>query len=326
MNIRTGVGAALPLVGALLAAPAVAGDSAHDWLVKMDQAGRRLNYEGAFVYQHGDRLEAMRIVHKVANGSVRERLVALNGAAREIIRTEREVLCYLPDENSVVVEHRKADSLGFPAIRPERLPELEKYYQMRLGKTGRVAGRPAQVVIILARDGYRYGYRLWADQETGLPLKADLLADDEKTIEQFMFAHINIGVAIPASALAPSTPGKGLTWHRERAVEDSAAATQPERWQAGRLPEGFRLSKRLVRKVPALNKVVEHLVYSDGLATVSVFIEKPEPGARPEMLGPSRMGAVHAFGARVNDHHVTAVGEVPAATVALIGGSMAPLE
>jgi sigma-E factor negative regulatory protein RseB len=296
-----------------------AGD-AHDWLLKMNEAPRRLDFEGAFVYQRGTQLEAMRVVHKAEKGAVRERLVSLNGAAREIVRTESEVVCYLPDQKSVVVEYRKANARGFPTILPGRLPELGEHYVIQLGGTERIAGRAAQQLVIRPRDAYRYGYRLWADYDTGLLLKADLLDGTGRPLEQFMFAQISVGT-VPAAALQPETPGEGMVWYRESGTPPAAPA---QKWNATRLPKGFKLSHQVTRNVPTRNKTVEHLVYSDGLATVSLFVEPLDKDEKPGMQGLSHMGAVHAYGARVDGHQVTAVGEVPAETVSLIARSVAP--
>lgn len=323
MNLRTLTPRLFFPVCLVFSAAALAGDSAHDWLMKINQAARRLDYEGVFVYQHGTQLEAMRIIHKVENGAARERLVSLNGAAREIIRDQREVICYWPDKNSVMVEYRKADSQTFPAILPERIQDLDDYYAMRLGNVERITGRPAQLVIVTPVDRYRYGYHLWADKETGLLLKVDLLDTQGGILEQFMFTNISIGVEIPASALAPGMAGKDMVWHRED--EDRKTVSSKPRWTAARLPKGFRLSAHIARQTLMHKRPVEHLVYTDGLAAVSVFVEKRSQDSKSFMLGPSHMGATNALGSRMGDHQITTVGEVPAETIALIGGSVTPV-
>ena len=264
----------------------------------------------------------MQIFHKVENKSVKERLVSLNGAPREIIRDAREVRCYWPDKNSVMVEYRKADAKGFPSILPERMQDLDEYYVLQLGNTERIAGRVAQLVIVKPVDQYRYGYHLWADADTGLLLKADLLDTQGAILEQFMFTQINIGIKIPAAALAPGMTGKSMVWYREDG--DTRNVSEKPGWAASRLPKGCRLSAHMTRRLPMRKQPVEHLVYTDGLAAVSVFMEKKEAGVKPFMQGPSRMGAVHAMSAQSGDYQITTVGEVPAATVAFIGGSVAP--
>lgn len=303
-----------------VAAGAAQADSAFDWLGKINRAARTLNYDGTFVYLHGDQLEAVRVVHRVENGRVQERVLSLNGAAREVVRTDQEVRCYLPDEKSVMVEHRRVDDTSFPSLLPEQLSGLKANYDIELGRAGRVTGRAARQLLIRPRDEFRYGYQLWADQESGLLLQADLRDANGELIEQFMFAQVAIGAPIPAAALQPTTRDEGFTWHREARGE--AKATAATRWRAEGLPSGFRLSRQAVRQSPRRNVPVEHLVLTDGLATVSVFIEPIGERDVAAMLGASHVGAVHAFGARVDDYLVTAVGEVPAATVALIAGAV----
>ena len=322
MISRFPVRPAFIFLGLFVCSSAIAADAAHEWLMKINHAARELEYEGIFVYQHDAQLEAMQIFHKVENNSSRERLVSLNGAPREIVRDANEVRCYWPDKNSVMVEYRKAEGKGFPAILPERLQDLDEYYVLKLGNTERITGRVAQLVIVKPVDQYRYGYHLWADADTGLLLKADLLDTQGAILEQFMFTQINIGIKIPAAALAPGMTGKSMTWYRE----DSGARNVSEKpgWAATKLPRGFRLSAHMTRRLPMRKQPVEHLVYTDGLAMVSVFIEKQEKGVKPFVQGPSRMGAVHAMSAQSGDYQITTVGEVPAATVAFIGASVAP--
>lgn len=311
------------LLLSLSSAAAFAADAAREWLIKINKAARTLNYDGAFVYQHNTQIEAMRIIHKVENGSTRERLVSLNGVAREIIRDDKEIRCYWPDKNSAMVEYRKTQDKNFPAILPDRLQGFEENYVLKLGKTERIAGRTAQLITIMPNDDYRYGYHLWADTDSGLLLKAELLDSQGTALERFMFTQLNVGGKIPDSALKPGVAGEGLVWHR--ADDNDIKADTKQGWTVGRLPKGFRLSMHLMRHVPMREKPVEHLVYTDGLATVSVFIEKQEKEAKPIMLGPRHMGAVHAHGAHVDDFQITVVGEVPAETVSMIGESVVPM-
>jgi sigma-E factor negative regulatory protein RseB len=310
----------LPILSVVtvLSLPAWGAESAHEWLAKMAQAARQYDYEGTFVYRHESQLDTLRIVHKVVDGVARERLVSLSGVPREIVRDGREVRCYYPDDNSVVVEPRRAAKQNFPSILPEPVQALDENYLIQLGKSGRVAGRAAQQVLIRPRDSFRYGYHLWADRDTGLLLMADLVDDKDRMLEQFVFTQVNIGGNIPSTALAPQTERAGMVWHRDSGEQTSSSETS---WIATRLPKGFKLSTQMKREVPARKKPVEHLVYSDGMATVSVFVEKRE--ADGDGPGTSQMGAVNAFGTQVDGHYVTTVGEVPLATVSLIGASVA---
>jgi sigma-E factor negative regulatory protein RseB len=312
--------AAVAFAVAGCAAPVAHADRAHDWLLRINDAARRLSYDGTFVYLHNGQLEALRIVHSNDGGRERVRLVSLNGAPREMVRDDSTVRCYFSDANSVVVEHRKADAKSFPAILPERLAALDDNYAIELGRAARIAGRNAQQLRIAPRDALRYGYYLWADTETGLLLKTDLLDADGTVVEQFMFTHLVLG-DVAAAALEPESTGRETTWRREEGgITDTTAVPA---WTVTDPPRGFRLTSHMTRTARSRSVPVEHLVYSDGLATVSVFVEKSEGGNAPSVRGTSKMGAVHAFGRRAGDYQVTVVGEVPQATVALIGNSVA---
>ncbi|HYA39277.1 MAG TPA: sigma-E factor regulatory protein RseB domain-containing protein, partial [Candidatus Methylomirabilis sp.] len=233
----------------LICSPVMATESAHAWLAKINEAARHLEYEGIFIYQHDSQLETMHIFHKLENGSTKERLVSLNGTPREIIRDNKEIRCYWPDMKSVVVEYRKADNKNFPSLLPQYLGNLDEFYALQTGGTDRIADRQAQLVIVKPADNYRYGYHLWADKQTGLLLKADLVDTKGNVLEQFMFTEINIGTKIPESALAPGMPGEGLVWYREGQDEDSKIASALPEWVATRLPKGFRLSMHVTRRV-----------------------------------------------------------------------------
>ncbi|MBI5613183.1 MAG: MucB/RseB C-terminal domain-containing protein [Gammaproteobacteria bacterium] len=316
----------LPLVLILLSPAVLAADTAHDWLVKMNRAAGTLNYDGVFVYQHADQLQSMRIIHRADGNSRRERLVALSGVGREVIRTDSEVRCYLPDENAVLVEHRKADAKGFPNLAPRSPGELDENYDIRLGKTGRVANRKVQSVAIRPKDAYRYGYHLWADIDTGLLLKAYLIDHQGSILEQFMFTQVTIGGKIPDSDLEPQNKGSGYVWYREPAPADTPAQGAAA-WTVTQLPKGFSLSTHMLRTLANRQLPVEQMVYSDGLAVISVFVERLDAGGSGRAKGVSGLiakGAVNAYGSRVGTHQVTVVGEVPVTTIRLIGGSVVP--
>jgi len=306
-----------------LAAPVAQGADSHQLLTRIQRAAQQVDYEGVFVYQHGDQLESLRIFHKAGPDGIHERLLSLNGVPREIIRTNREVRCYLPDEKAVMVEHRRADRRAFPALLPDKLSGLSQHYKVTSGKGGRVAGRSTKLIKIRPKDGFRYGFRLWADEATGLLLKASLLEESGGMIEQYMFTQITIGKPIPEAALEPENRSKELVWHR---ADESSADVVPGFWEARRLPPGFVQTTRMMRHQPADRQPVEHLVYSDGLAVISVFIEPSESASRSSALrGLTQMGAVHAYGKIEDGHQITVVGEAPAATVDMIGASVSRL-
>lgn len=310
------------LIAALLAlaSTAHAGDrEARQWLERMSEALATRNYEGRFFHLRESRSEAMRIYHRVDKGKVTERLVSLDGSGREIIRNQTEVVCYLPDRRTVLVEKRTDDSTLLAAV-PAYNEELEAHYNIERGPFTKALGRRTQVINVTPRDQFRYGYRLWLDDETAMPLKSQLCDRNGKVIEQILFAELNFRDRIPADSLKPSITGEGFRWIRQDA-QPQLAAGQVRGWGVIRLPAGFRLTAWRIQLIAGSSVPVQHLVYSDGLASVSVFIEPRNPQAEP-MKGLSKVGAAFAFSRALDDHQVTAVGEVPPVTLEAIAASV----
>lgn len=297
-----------------------AGQDAQHWLMKMGRAAQDINYRGTFVYQHDLQLESMQIIHRVKRGVTTERLLSLNNSPREIIRDNNIIRCYLPDENSVVIEHRKANDKNFPRILPNNLKRLKDNYAFKLGPRERIADRISQNVIIKPADKYRYGYHLWADVKSGLLLKSDLVDANGNVLEQFMFTNLEIGGAISDADLKPRSTSLGLK--KQLKTENKPPLTKNQ-WQVSSLPKGFITSVHMKRLAPMHGKSIEHLVISDGLAAVSVFIEKMTKSGEV-MSGANSMGAVNAFISMKNGSLVTVVGEVPAVTVKVIADAVKP--
>nr|WP_298725569.1 MucB/RseB C-terminal domain-containing protein [uncultured Steroidobacter sp.] len=310
------------LIAALLAvlSTAHAGDrEARQWLERMSEALATRNYEGRFFHLRDSRSEAMRIYHRVDKGKVTERLVSLDGSGREIIRNQSEVVCYLPDRRTVLVEKRTDDNTLLAAV-PAYNEELEAHYNIERGPFTKALGRRTQVINVTPRDQFRYGYRLWLDDETAMPLKSQLCDREGRVIEQILFAELNFRDRIPADSLKPSITGEGFRWIRQDA-QPQLAAGQVGGWGVIRLPAGFRLTAWRIQLIAGSNVPVQHLVYSDGLASVSVFIEPADPQAQP-LRGLAKVGAAFAFSRAMDGHQVTAVGEVPPVTLEAIAASV----
>jgi sigma-E factor negative regulatory protein RseB len=313
---------ATSLITALLAvvSTANAGDrEARQWLERMSEALATRNYEGRFFHLRDSRRESMRIYHRVDKGKVTERLVSLDGSGREIIRNQSEVICYLPDRRTVLVEKRTDDSTLLAAV-PAYNEELEAHYNIERGPFTKALGRRTQVINVTPRDQFRYGYRLWLDDETAMPLKSQLCDREGNVIEQILFAELNFRDRIPADSLKPSISGEGFRWIRQDA-QPQLAAGQVGGWGVIRLPAGFRLTAWRIQLIAGSSVPVQHLVYSDGLASVSVFIEPSDPQAAP-MKGLAKVGAAFAFSRAMDGHQVTAVGEVPPVTLEAIAASV----
>ncbi len=282
------------------------------WLRKIQEATRNLSYTGTFVYQHGGRSETSRIT-RLAPADV-EKLEVLDGLPRELVRTKDTVRCYLPESKVVKVERRTPDRT-FPALLPERVNALARHYDIALGEVRRIGGFDCQAVKLTPKDNLRYGYHLYADRASGMLVGAVTVDANGKQIEQFMFTQLTIGKVTP-DMVKSRQPAND--WR----VEDAEAApAHLAGWGLSAELPGFRKVIELKRRMDT--RSVSQVVYSDGLAAVSVFIEALDARRDASPNGLASMGAIHIYTREVANHRVTVVGETPAASVQRIGNAIA---
>jgi len=326
------------VVGALLTAlpqRSRGADDPREWLQKMSQALATRNYDGTFFHLSEGRVETMRIVHRVRAGRVTERLQSLDGSGREFVRNNDELTCYLPDQHTVLVEPRQ-DHGPFLGSLPQFGADVNEFYRIESLPATHILGRAARVIAVNPKDQFRFGYRLWLDEKTAMPLKTQLCDSRGQVIEQIFFARLDMPENIPDSDLAPAVRTEGMRWVRQGPSHDSASPALSA-YRASELPPGFRLTVAGAQTIGGATVPASHLVYSDGLATVSVFVEAQPPDARgagggtdaspsapaePPMQGLARVGSGYAYSTVVQGHQVTAVGEVPAKTVEFIAHSV----
>ena len=299
----------------VLSATRMASADPAEWLMKINKAASEVNFAGAFVYIHDGKIEAMEVARRIKDGMMQERLYSLNGSPREVIRGMDQVWCFIPDANVVVHDHRQMSESGFPRILPSDFDQLQQNYDFTEGSYMRIANRMAHQINVVPKDAYRYGYSLWADMETGLLLRSDLVNQDDEIVEQYLFITIEIGGEISDEHLQPVSDMIVLElFSNTMPKSDSVVATS---WRVRDVPSGYSLSKHFKRMSPMESGEVEHMVFTDGLSTVSVFIKEAHEG-QSEISGISRMGAVHAFRKTVQNYRVTVMGEVPAETVEML--------
>lgn len=324
IRIASGICLALAIGGM-----ARAGDDAQQWLQRMEDALAARNYQGVFVHEHGGQTETLRIVHRASGGPLAERIVSLDGSGREFIRRGSELICYLPDQKTVLVEQAQDVGLLLGELRKLELAAAGQYTVSELART-RISGRSARVIVVEPRDGFRYGYRLWIDENTAMPLKTQLRTGNGQVVEQIVFTELTLPRNIADKALEPEVDAANYRWLRHEAVTGAGNST----WQARQLPPGFRMTVRATQMLPGAKHPVTHLVYSDGLASVSVFVEElarlpsngnSSPAAPDDALATAelkRLGSSSAYSTVVQGHRITAIGEVPPDTVRSIAQSM----
>ncbi|MCO6055184.1 MucB/RseB C-terminal domain-containing protein [Pseudomonas sp. MOB-449] len=308
---------ALPLfilLGGWLTQSAAA--DAQDWLQRLADAEQRQSFQGTFVYERNGSFSTHEVWHRVQQGGeVRERLLQLDGPAQEVLRVNGRTQCV-----SGALSDQMADGQVWPA-RGLDAKQLSEWYDLRLAGESRVAGRPAVVLTLAPRDQHRYGFELHLDRDTGLPLKSLLLGEKGQLLERFQFTRIALANDLADTALQPSSACQAV-----RAAETQGE--KPAHWRSEWLPPGFSLTSAQERRSPASSESVASLLYSDGLARFSVFLE-PLHGAVVEDAR-SQLGPTVMVSKRVStpngDVMVTVVGEIPLGTAERVALSMRAVE
>jgi sigma-E factor negative regulatory protein RseB len=305
---------AMPLAGMA----AVSEEDPWIMLEKAGQAAHKLNYRGVFVYQCGRSISSTQITHMNFQQGEFARLVSLDGAPREVLRQGNEVVVFNQSNEKVTIEKRLVQN-AFPAILPGLPATLKASYHARYAGEERVGGRDGVIIQLEPRDGYRYGYRFTVDREFGLLLKSVMLDEGRKPIEQVAFNQLSLMSA------------EGLDWFRPQVDVGKTYVMQPEEtvtpavdesgWVVAQLPPGFRKMHQVKRNVPGKSVPVHHLIFSDGMASVSLFVEAYDRN-RPAALGYARHGATNINVTVMDGHQVVVVGEVPEATVKQIAAAV----
>jgi sigma-E factor negative regulatory protein RseB len=296
------------------------------WLAQMSQALESRNYEGTLVHMQPGTAETFHVYHRVADGKSTERLVAMDGDGAEVVRTSDEVICIFPGQKKVVVDKRQSAVSKKGPLRanlPKLTPELAQSYEMLLLDADRVIGRPTVVISIKPLDNYRYGYRLWLDEETALPLRMQLL-DLESTmpVEELFFTALTVPGVVPEEKLRSTVNTDDFAWVRHgREPGQANPPAGASKWAAADLPSGFMQTTFTLEYMADSELPRTHLVYSDGLASVSVFIDSVAP-TEDKAEGFVAMGAANSYTRTHDGMLITAMGEVPARTVERIASSM----
>jgi sigma-E factor negative regulatory protein RseB len=315
----------LGVAGMVLAGSAAAepGADAMAWLQKIQHAAQNVNYTGFLIYQQGPQIQASRIVHAADATGEHEKLETLDGAPKEFIRDNDEVKCYIPATRTVVIEKR-GTARPFPGLLTAQVGSLDQLYATRLEAPDRVAGFACQTIVLEPKDNLRYGHRLCVETGSGLLLRAQTLNQRNEVIEQIAFTQVNIGVPIDRLALRSHFAVAGTTWRIENAGAKPVDLAQSG-WVLDTMPAGYRKVLELLRTRTGQTQAIGHMVLSDGMAAVSVFIEPLQGPASPAgavAARLSRQGAINVYSLQVDGHTVTVLGDAPADSVMQIGNAI----
>jgi sigma-E factor negative regulatory protein RseB len=308
------------LIGLMATATFVAArdkTSPEEWLQKMSSAVQTLDFEGTVIRRQNDDVQPLKIVHKKINGVINERIVVQEGNGLEVIRIGDEVHCILPGKQSVLIEHWENASTLFATLPSSTIDPGTQYHVLILARDQRVAGRSVVKLAIRPIDAFRFEHRFWLDQQTGFPLQTELIDQNGAVIDQLKFADIRIDTHINAQLLAPSMSLDNFTWYTDpgRKRQENIETD----WFSDNLPAGFRVESTSEEMFGNPERAATHIVFSDGMAAVSVFISEMQEN---EIRQSSQRGASSSFSTEIEGYQITAVGEVPTATVKMIAESM----
>ena len=290
------------------------------WLQKMVKAEHTVSYRGTFVYRHRDEMVVMKIVRARGEQGMFEQLSSLSGRAGDVVRNPDHVRCQLASSDISLLSGNGERMSEGEKVLHAGLGEIDRYYQLSLAEVSRVAGRMSQKIAIIPRDEFRYGYHLWIDQQSGLLLKSAHLSASGEVLEQMIYSEIEIfNNTLPVDLrqmLSDNVIDKTQASLSSKPVSDHDEANN---WVVKYIPDGFKLVS-YQRLLNAQQAAYEHIVFSDGLAAVSVFIEKMEESGA--FNGVSQRGVMNAYLAAIDDYQVVVMGEVPLMTLELIGQSV----
>lgn len=286
-------------------------------LSTMSSAMQTLNYEGTFVQVRNGHTDLIHILHAYDEHGKSERMRSLNGEAREVIRNDASVICIWPGSSDVIVSNSKPRTLQSPL--GKTFTENSNYL-IEHGGVGRVAGLDADIIDVTPVDDLRYGYRFWADKDTGMMLRAMVLGSDNIPVEELMFTAIEYLDTIDQERFSVDVDAENIQQvdTETAGANDSHPVVDKVSFQD--LPEGFEERSETLRMVAVRkDSPVSHVVVSDGFSIVSVYVEYvARANHDPSALGSTHMGAVNAYGLSLPEALVTVVGEVPGKTAEVI--------
>ena len=292
---------------------------ARAWLTRIHAAARAGNYQGTLVYSAGGVLSSSRVWHYVTGDQTYERLEALDGRQQRIVRHNMTVHTLWPQTKVAVVERR--ETLAAWSTTPQTVdPQALEQYDLRREGSTRVAGREAAVLLLEPRDNLRYAQRLWADQATGLMLRADVMGDPvsgvRAVLESTAFSEVEVGVK-PQPELILQVMNK-LDGYRVLRPQQKRTTLDAEGWDLARPVAGFRLAGSMRRGMETAgdDEPVLQAVFTDGMTHVSVFVEPFKPERHRNEVQ-AQQGATATVMMRRADYWVTTVGDAPAATLRL---------
>jgi sigma-E factor negative regulatory protein RseB len=312
----------LAMTGSAWAGP----DDGVKLLEQMSTAANKLDYSGEFVHVKDGKISSMKIAHIGATGNLgsQQKLMSLDGSMREIIQQDDIVACVLPDQGMGLREKRQARQL-FKLNTSDKVGNIAEHYSVSHLGQARVANRNCEQVQVIPKDAYRYGYNLCIDSENQLLVSSELADINGGILESYKFVSVNFD-KVDVSEIRSETPPKTLSWMDDKPKNSGSrmkASDGAKTWKVTANQAGFELEHYIERVSPVMQADITHLVLSDGLAQISVFVSPAEASANQSGASFS-MGGLNSFTRKFNDYMITVIGEVPKETVTIIATHTEP--
>jgi sigma-E factor negative regulatory protein RseB len=325
--MRSGVALAggrrwLPALALGFACGAYAGTPADalGWLQRATDAARDSSYAGTFVHTNGERISTIRLTHVSTHGDEHERIEALDGPPYEIVRRNDEMFCYYPDAKTVRLD-RRVNARFFPSLFRAPADVIAQSYDVKLGNLENVLGYQCRWIELDPRDSKRFPERLCSEAATGLVVRAKTLSLKGQVIEQYTFTDLRLGPHVARGDVKSIFEARVKQWITDAQPREEAKGVDTG-WSVDSLPAGFRKVTELRRTLPGRPHPVSQLIYSDGIASLSVFIE-PNGAPKRTAEASSEDGTTTFFARPMGDQLVTVLGEVPLATAEQVAGGVA---
>ena len=316
MILRVTAGAVALVACAARAAP---GEDPLAWLQRAAQAARGVSYAGTFVHTNGDHTTTVRISHSMVGNDEHERIEPLDGPAYEIVRKNDEMFCYFPDAKTVRLD-RRVTARFFPTILSGTPTAVATSYEVKLGPTERVLGYECRWIRLEPRDAMRHAQSVCSEVQTGLTLRARTLNDKRQPVEHYTFTDLKIGPQVARPDMKSIFEARVKRWISDSQPREETKAVDTG-WTVTNAPAGFFKVAELRRTLPGREHPVSQLIYSDGLASMSVFVEPNKPTRAAEAS--SEDGATTFFVRPMGETLVSVLGEVPMATAQQAARSVA---
>ena len=307
-------------VGLACGSQAAPGNDPLAWLQRAAQASRTASYSGIFVHSNGDRTSTLRITHVNVGGEEHERVEPLDGPSYEIVRRNDEMFCYFPDAKTIRLD-RRITARFFPSIMTGEPAAIAASYEVKLGKSERVLGFDCQWIRLEPKDGLRYAQRLCSETTSGLIVRSKTLNEQKQVIEQYTFTELKLGPHVARSDVKSIFEARVKKWITDAKPRDEAKSVETG-WAVTNPPAGFQKVTELRRTMPGRDQPVSQIIFSDGFASLSVFVE-PQGAPRRTDEASNEDGTTTFYVRPMGEHLVTVLGEVPLATAQQVGRSVA---